>query len=414
MNYPKSKIFTWTLYDFAKTIFSMNVVSLNFPLMIRNNYNGADFALSVARSSAMVMVALSMPLAGVVADIYKRRMPLTILFTLVFCVATALLGRGGSIYMQLALFALALYGYNAANVFYDAILPQIAPPDKLGRISGYGIAFGYVGTLFGLSVVGFLAGPQNYTSAFLYTGAFVLIFSLPFFFTVKDANPLPLNGVWKTTIDSIKHLYVVYNDAKSLPGVLRFMLGRFFIVDALETIIFFMAIYIKEAEGFSDKTAVLGNLPEITVFLLIVTTFAVLGSLAWAFITDKFGPRNSLLGTVILWVITLICIIFISNKAIFYVLASLAGISLGGVWTTERPLLINLVADNKKMAEFFGLFALTGKMAAVVGPLIWGITVLVFEPLGVIKYRFAVGTVLIMMVTGLWILRKVPDARQST
>jgi UMF1 family MFS transporter len=152
-------------------------------------------------------------------------------------------------------------------------------------------------------------------------------------------------------------------------------------------------------------------LSEIYVFFLIVTVFTVLGSLVWGFVTEKFGPRNSLLGTVILWVITLLSIIFISNKLIFYILGSLAGISLGGVWTTERPLLINLVANNEKLAGFFGLFALTGRMAAVIGPVIWGVVVLVFGSWGPMKYRFAVGSVLIMMVTGLWILRKVPDAR---
>jgi UMF1 family MFS transporter len=155
----------------------------------------------------------------------------------------------------------------------------------------------------------------------------------------------------------------------------------------------------------------IGNLNEIMVFLLTVTVFTVFGSLIWGFVTERLGPRNALLGTVGLWILTLTGIIFTQNKAIYYILGSLAGISLGGVWTTERPLLINLVADNERLAGYFGLFALTGRMAAVIGPLIWGLTVLVFGSLGAVKYRFAVGSVLVMMVTGLIILRKVPDAR---
>ena len=413
MKYSKVNIFTWTLYDFANTIFSMNVVSLNFPLMIKNEYHGADLALSFARSSAMVLVALSMPLAGVLADKFRRRMPLTIIFTIICCATTIMLGKSGSIYLQLLLFVFALYSYQAALVFYDAVLPQIAAPGRIGRVSGYGVAMGYMGTIFGLLVVGWLAGPRGYSTVFTYTGILFLAFALPFFFTVRDENPLPMKGVRTSTIEAIKHLSVVYADAKSRPGILRFMLGRFFVVEALETIIFFMGIFINQAEGFSDSVAVLGNLSEIYVFFLVVTVFTVLGSLVWGFVTEKFGPRNALLATVVLWVITLISIIFISNKSIFYILGSLAGISLGGVWTTERPLLINLVADNEKLAEFFGLFALTGRMAAVVGPIIWGVVVLAFGSFGALKYRFAVGSVLIMMVTGLWILRKVPDARQS-
>jgi UMF1 family MFS transporter len=94
-----------------------------------------------------------------------------------------------------------------------------------------------------------------------------------------------------------------------------------------------------------------------------------------------------------------------------YLFGSLAGISLGGVWTVERPLLVNLVGDKERLAGYFGLFALSGRMAAVIGPVIWGLTVLIFSPLGALKYRFAVGSVLVMMLAGFFILRKVPDAR---
>jgi MFS transporter, UMF1 family len=411
MSFPKNKIFTWSLYDFANTIFSMNVVSLNFPLMIKNDYHGADLALSIARSSAMVLVALSMPLAGVLADKFRRRMPLTILFTIFCCAATVLLGKGGSIVIQLALFALAIYSYQAALVFYDAVLPQIAGPDRMGRVSGYGVALGYVGTIFGLIVVGTLAGPRAYSLSFTWTGVLFMLFAIPFFITVKDEAPLPLDGIGRMTIDSIKNMSTVYREIKARPGIMRFFVGRFFIIEALETVIFFMAIFLSEAVGFSDDKAVIGNLNEITVFLLTVTVFTVAGSLVWGFVTEKYGPRNSLLGTVALWVITLTGILFISSKPIFYFLGSLAGISLGGVWTTERPLLINLVHDNDKLAGYFGFFALTGRMAAVIGPIIWGVTVWAFSSMGAIKYRFAIGTVLIMMTTGLIILRRVPDAR---
>ena len=411
MKYSKTKIFTWSLYDFANTIFSMNVVSLNFPLFVKNDYNGADLSLSLARSSAMILVAISMPLAGVVADKYRRRMPLTIFFTILCCLATVLLGKGGNLIIQLALFAVAIYGYQAALVFYDAVLPQLAGPERIGRVSGYGVALGYVGTIFGLLVVGTLAGPREYSAAFTWTGVLFILFSLPFFFTVHDEIPLPLKGIWKSAIDSLKNLSHVYHDARSRPGLMRFFIARFFIVDALETIIFFMAIFLSEAVGFTDDKAVIGNLNEITVYLLIVTVFTVFGSLIWGFVAEKFGPRNSLIGTVVIWVMTLTGILFLSNKPIFYLLGSLAGISLGGVWTTERPLLINLVGNNERLAEFFGLFALTGRMAAVIGPIIWGLTVAGFAFLGPIKYRFAVGSVLLMMITGLIILRKVPDAR---
>jgi MFS transporter, UMF1 family len=411
MKVSNLKIFTWSLYDFANTIFSMMVVTLNFGLMVKIIYHGSELSLSLTRSSSMILVALSMPLAGVVADKYMRRMPLTIFFTILCCVTTIFIGKSSSLMVELILFGLALYCYQAALVFYDAVLPQLTTPDRIGRVSGYGVALGYVGTIFALLVVGSLAGPRAYSKTFTLTGILFFLFSIPFFLTVKDDAPKPLEGVWQMTWDSIKKMKDIYIDAKSREGILRFFIARFFIVDALETIIFFMAIFLTEAIGFKDNKAVVGNLSEIYVFLTVVTIFTVAGSLLWGFITEKFGPRNSLIGTVILWVITLSFMIFLSNKFVFYILGSLAGISLGGVWTTERPLLINLVNDNERLAGYFGIFALTGRMAAVIGPNIWSLTLIIFGPLGIIKYRFAVGSVLAMMITGLWILRKVPDAR---
>jgi UMF1 family MFS transporter len=411
MKFGKTRIFTWSLYDFANTIFSMNVVSLNFPLMIKNSYGGADIDLSLARSSAMVLVALTMPLAGTIADKFERRMLPAIGFTLLCCLATISLGRSDSMFINLMVFALAVYSYQGALVFYNAVLPQVAGPGKIGRVSGYGVALGYTGTIFGLIVVSSLVGPRCYSNAFTLTAVLFFIFALPFFITVRDESPKPLKNLMAVTGNSIKGIIGVLRDARARPGILRFLLGRFFVVEALETIIFFMAVFLKEAAGFSDEKLTLGNINEITVFLIVVTVFTAVGSLIWGFVTEKFGPRNSLLGTIVLWIVTLLGIIIFSHKGLFFLLGSLAGISLGGVWTTERPLLINLVGDNSKLAGYFGLFALSGRMAAVIGPIIWGMTVLAFDSLGAVKYRFAVGSILAMMIAGFLIMRKVPDAR---
>jgi len=411
MKSSKFRIFTWSLYDFANTIFSLNVVSLYFPIMIKSVYKGPDLALSVARSASMLMVAISMPLAGVAADRLRRRMPFTIFFTLVCCLATFLLGKHELMLMQLVLFAIAIYCYQAALVFYDAVLPQLTSPQQMGRVSGYGVALGYMGSIFSLAVIPLFARSTDYSQIFTWTAALFLVFAVPFFLTVRDQSPLPVQRIWKLAFESAKRISVILRDAKSSPGLLRLFVARFFIVEALETIIFFMGTFLYEAAGFSNVRTIVGNFDEIRVYFLVVTIFTAAGSLAWGFVTDRLGPRNSLIGAVVLWVVTLASLIFTANKGVYYVLGSLAGISLGGVWTTERPLLINLVSNNERLAEYFGFFALTGRMAAVIGPIIWGVTVWIFGPLGTIKYRFAVGSVLLMMITGLVILRKVPDAR---
>jgi len=411
MNYYKTKIFTWSLFDFADTIFSMVVVSLNFPLMIKGVFGGSDLQLSISRSSAMVLVALTMPLAGRIADKFGRRLPAVIVFTALCCLATASLGHSNSMLVNLVIFALAVYCYQSSLVFYNAVLPQISGPGRMGRVSGYGVALGYVGTIFGLVVVGSLTGPSCYADIFALAAILFFIFAIPFFVTVRDNSPRKINNLVEVTKESIRELARIYSEAKAHPGILRFLLGRFFVVEALETIIFFMAVFLKEGAGFSDSNMIFAGLTEIYMYLIIVTVFTAIGSLAWGFITEKSGPRNSLVAVVILWIVTLLSIILFKGKIILYVLGSLAGISLGGVWTAERPLLVNLVHDDTKLAGYFGLFALSGRMAAVIGPVIWGLTVLLFDSWGPRKYDFAIGSVLIMMIAGLVILRKVPDAR---
>lgn len=409
MKFYKTKVFAWSLYDFANTIFSMVVVSLNFPLMIKGIYGGSDLALSLSRSSAMILVALTMPLAGKIADRFGRRMPPAIIFTILCCLATMSLGRSDSIYANLAIFAFAVYFYQSSLVFYNAVLPQVAGSRKMGRVSGYGVALGYCGTIFGLLVIGSLVGAGCYTDIFALAAALFFLFSIPFFATVKDPRPAKIRGVTAIARETIRDLARVFDDARSRPGILRFLLARFFIVDALETIIFFMAVFLKEGAGFSDSMTVLGNLTEIWVYLIVVTVFTAIGSLMWGFVTERAGPRNSLIGVMLLWILTLSGIIIFKGKIILFFLGSLAGIALGGVWTCERPLLVKLVGDESKLAGYFGLFALSGRTAAVIGPAIWGIIVWLFDAWGPMKYDFAVGSVLLMMVTGLLILRKVPD-----
>jgi UMF1 family MFS transporter len=118
-----------------------------------------------------------------------------------------------------------------------------------------------------------------------------------------------------------------------------------------------------------------------------------------------------LLWAVGLWMVALGGIIAFSSKPLYFLWGSLAGIGLGGVWTTERPLIIDLIGNNEKLGEFFGLYALSGRLAAVIGPILWGLVILFGKPFGVFRYKIAVMVLFIMMVIGLIILRKVPDAR---
>ena len=404
MNKP---ILSWATYDFANTIFSMNIVSRYFPIMAITLLGATDLAIGVSRSAAMVLVAVTMPVLGAFADQFNnRRLPL-IIFTILCCGLTAILGLSNSLIVELVLFALAVYCYQSALTFYNALLTSVTTPQKIGYVSGLGVAFGYAGSITGLFIVAFLSAKTM--SPYIWTAILFLLFSLPVFIWVKDTGRND-----KTASDYKKGLIVSLKRASAIKGMTRFLVGRFFVVEAMETVILFMAVYLVKAADFKDTTSSGTGLDEVTLYLIVVTFFTVFGSYFWGILTNKFGPKKMLIWAVIMWLIALTGIVFSPGRFLFYVWGAIAGIGLGGVWTADRPLLINLVHDHNKLGEYFGLYALSGRLAAVVGPLIWGAIIYFTSSLGVLSYKLAVEALFIMMVVGLIILNKVPDVRSST
>jgi UMF1 family MFS transporter len=405
------RIFSWGVYDFANTIFSMNVVSLYFALWVVKDMGGTDLMVGVSRSVGMLFVALTLPLAGAIADRYRRRMPLVILFTLLCCTATAGLGLVSSLVLGLVLFGVSVYCYQAGLVFYNALLPEVAEGRNLGGISGFGVSLGYLGSIAGMLMVRpFVGYGENLTrqDAFLPSAVLFLLLSLPVFFLVRDSHPLPVKDLWGETKESWLKLKLALTRSELYPGVRRFLLGRFFIIDAMETIIGFMALYLVEVGSFTQEKPLLFGLDEVLSFFVISTTFAVVGACFWGLAVNRFGPKRTLLAVVLLWLATLLLAV-LSPKVGFWIVGPLAGVCIGGVWTSDRPLLIGLVKDQKVMAEFFGLYALSGRLAAVVGPLLWGVVVKLGEPIGPLNYRLAAASVFSMMLVGYLVLRKVPD-----
>ena len=402
------KVISWAGYDFANTIFSMNVVSRYFPVLVVTTLGGTDLAIGISRSIAMILVALTIPVLGALADQHgNRKLPLVI-FTLACCLFTAFLGQVNILIVELILFSLAIYCYQSALTFYNALLPAVSPPDKMGYVSGLGVSLGYLGSVTGLFIIAILS--VKLLSPYIWTSLLFFLFSIPLFIWVKDKKDVKAVAAVKSE-SYRKGLIISLKRASQIPGLIRFLLGRFFIVEAMETVILFMAIYLVRAVGFSDKPAGGLGLDEVTLYLITITFSTVIGSYVWGLLTQRFGPKKMLLWAVILWLIALTGIVFFPNKTLLYLWGALAGIGLGGVWTSDRPLLINLIDDPGKLGEFFGLYALSGRLAAVIGPLIWGLIIHFAEPLGTIKYKFAIEALFLMMVVGLIILRKVPDAK---
>jgi UMF1 family MFS transporter len=453
---PARERWSWALYDFANTIFSMNVATLYFAVWLVNDLGVSNTLDAVANAAASLLVVLSIPVLGALSDARRRRKPWVIGFTVLSCVALALVGYLGQtllpltgeavdtpavlppgwhasglpLFGVLAAFVVAMFAYQAAQPFYNAMLPELVPPSEQGRLSGLGTAIGYVGSIVGVLLVApFFNGvlPPGIrlsdgtmrvlrdifpftshggrVSAFLPTAVLFLLFSLPLFLFCRDHNPAPKGTPvnWRKAFHDVAQ---TLRDARRHPGTLRFIVASFLYQDAIGTIVGFMTLYAVKAVGF-DKGA------EITVFL-VLTIPSIFGSYVYGHLVDRFGPKRSLMATLLLWIVLLICMVIVPGKSAFWVVGFAIGLNFGGVPTAERPVLLGLVPDVEA-GRYFSLLLLSSRAAAVIGPLIWGLTVDGLEPrIGTgLAYRAAVLTVALMFVLAALALRGVPDRSRT-
>jgi UMF1 family MFS transporter len=395
-----SAILSWSFYDFANTIFSMNIISLYFPLWVTVDKGGEDILYSGALSLSMVMVALSMPLLGGLSDRMGRRMPLLIGLTLLSVFFTALIGACNHLILGLIFFVLANYGYHAALVPYDALLPQVSRGFSVGKVAGIGVALGYVGAIAGIVMVKPFVDEAGRASSFIPTAFLFLIFSLPCFFLVKEVKKKTSTILWRTMREEFTHIKETLSHTKKYPGLLPFLIANFLYCDAVNTVIAFMAVYAHQVAGFDD--AMIRNL------LIVSTFFAAIGSLIFGWCTDRWGAKRTLTVVLYLWIVTLVAAIASFSSLTFWLVGFLVGCALGGTWVSARALVLDL-SPPEKIGEIYGLYNMGGKFGFILGPLVWGFIVLVFEDLNTMKYRIAVGSLLLFLFGSLYLLKKVPD-----
>jgi UMF1 family MFS transporter len=443
---------SWALYDFANTIFSMNVATLYFSVWLIADLHASNTAYAVGNGVASLLVVLSVPVLGAISDARRRRKVWVVGFTIASCLACALIGVLGQKTLPLSgaeiatgvplpanwhptlgtfgwvivAFIVANYTYQAAQPFYNAMMPDLAPPEEQGRLSGIGTAVGYVGTIVGLvlvfpffsgaipllgalpsAVIGFLRTAVPFTShagrvsTFVPTAILFLLFSLPLFFFCRDHNPrkeaVPLN--LRAAFGDVAH---TLRDARQHPGALTFIFASFLYQDAIGTIVSFMAIYAVKAMGFARGS-------EITLFL-VLTIPAIFGSYAAGRLVDRYGARRTLLYTIVGWILLLLAMISVPTQAAFWGVGLLIGLIFGAVPTAERPLLLSLV-PNEEAGRYFSLMLLSSRAAAVAGPFIWSLTVDLLEPGqgSGLAYRAAVLTVVAMFALSLVLLARVPE-----
>jgi UMF1 family MFS transporter len=421
----KAKIFVWTLYDFANTSYSIIVVTFIFAVyfkeVIANSNPIGDLYWSLGVSISMFITAGISPVLGAIADYSAGKKRFLLFFSLLCIFSTALLyfTGPGTITAALLLFILANIGFESALVFYDAFLPEITVPKNYGRVSGYGFAMGYLGSLASLALIYPFIQKNLIKETLPLSALFFLVFALPIFLFLHDSRRKKNEGIsyFKVGFERVAFTLSHLREHKNLAV---FLLSFFFYIEGVNTVIFFAGNYAKTTLQFSMQS--------LMMFFLIVQSTAILGSVFFGILADSIGQKKTVIISLLIWIFTITLAFFTSStdsflnllfarqlniditvmqKYSFYLIGLLAGMVMGATQSTSRSLMSKLTPPERK-TEFFGFYSLFGKSSAILGPLVFGAVSYLTG-----QQKFAILTINVFFIVGLTIFSFVKEPESA-
>jgi UMF1 family MFS transporter len=390
---------SWVTYDLANTIFALGVVGLYFSDWLAAS-GQPDSALAAVQIGAAIVVIFLAPWAGARSDVTGTRVPTLVVTTVVAVTATAMLALGPAP-LTFGMLWLAIIGVNTGSVVYDALLVDVSTPETRGWVSGLGVGVGYVGSFIGLGIglVTLDVLGWSYGATFRTLAAAFLVFALPAFFFITERHgkanePLP------RVRDVVIRLAHSWRTASEYDGVVRFLVGRFFYTDAINTLIGgFLALFVIQELGLDREffTALMG----------VAIAAAVVGGLATGRFINRWGPLRVLRVVLVLWILALasgVAASITGQTDIAWVIGPLGGMALGATWASDRVVMTR-ISPPRHLGEFYGLYATVGRFATIVGPLVWAIVVDGLD----LGRNLAMGALGAFIVVAWWILRGVDD-----
>ncbi|WP_025770540.1 MFS transporter [Thioalkalivibrio sp. HK1] len=376
-------IFSWTLYDWANSVFATTVIAGFFPVFFKQYWNaGTEAVVSTARlgfitSLSGIIILVAAPLIGILADRRGERKRYLALFTLIGAGATMALwlvdkGQWGQ---AAAVYVVAATGFSGAIVLYDSLLPAVGSPENYHEVSSLGFSLGYIGggVLFALNVAttlkpeffGFSDSVEAVRFSFLLVGIWWLLFSLPLFRHVPEPPRNLRSGLIesdppKAKAGKKKYSYKEIFHHHRMAGL--FLLAYFFYIDAVHTIIR-MAVDYGLSIGLPSTSLI--------VALLITQFVGFPAALAFGWIAHRFGAKPALYTGLAVYTGVIVYARFMSSELEFYILAIMVGLVQGGVQSVSRSLFAHYIPLGRS-GEFFGYFNMMGRFAAIIGPALVG------------------------------------------
>jgi len=360
-------IIGWMLYDFANSAFTTIIVTVVYSVYFINNVVGGpagygEMLWGRAIGISMTLVAISAPIFGAVADFSRAKKRMLFINCYITVIFTALLYfvKPGDVFIGMLFFIIANFGFNSANVFYDAFLPEICQPEDIGKVSGFGWSLGYVGGLVSL-LVALVLVKINVRLVFPAVALHLFLFSLFTFFWLKEfRRPSQRSNYYRIAWQRVT--YSLKNIAK-LPQLLKYIISYFIYNDGITTVIVFASIY--GAERFGMTT------PQMITYFILAQFTSILGAAFFGWLTDKWNVKNSLSISLIIWIGVVIWAFFCSSASEYYFVGLVAGLAIGSSQANSRTML-SLLTPRDRQAEFFGFYTLTGRLSSIIGPILYG------------------------------------------
>lgn len=407
------------MYDFANSGYTTVVLTAVFNAYfvgvvaagMESSSRGAGtlyWAVTLAITNALVL--LSAPVLGAIADHRADKMRFLAVSTAGCVLFTALLATvgPGDIWLAMVLVVLSAFMFHTGENLIAAFLPEIAPQKDMGRISGYGWALGYFGGLLILGVClvyvswakahGHAAAQYVPVTMLITAGMFALAATPTFLWLPERAVASALSPRQGYVAAGFSRLRHTLQNVRHFQDLFRFLVSLAVYYCGIYIVIVMAAVYAQEVIGFGTV--------EILIFMLVINITAAIGAFAFGHIQDHLGSLRTLALTLAVWVVALVSAFFIESRLAFWLVGNLVGLALGSSQSAGRAL-VGQFSPPTRSAEFFGLWGLAGKIAAIVGILSYGsITYLSGG-----NHRLGLLSTTAFFVIGLLLLMTVNEAR---
>jgi MFS transporter, UMF1 family len=405
------QVISWALYDWANSVFATIVIAGFFPVIFKQYWaqdltsDQSTFWLGSANSFSSLIIVILAPLLGTIADCGGMRKRMLLTFMLLGVCATLFIYpvSAGQWWLVLIFYVMGILGFMGANIFYDAMLIDVSRQYHIDKVSGLGFGMGYLGGGILLAgcvylsqnpeMFGFVSTIDAVLFSFVITGFWWLLFSLPLALWVTESRP-----VYQNQRQSVKSIF--QETAKTFKTIFKdkririFLIAYWLYIDGVDTIIR-MAVDYGLALGFDSG--------DLIAALLITQFVGFPAAIIYSYIGDKVGVKTALIAGIVIYCFITLFGFYMESVEHFYFLAVMIGLVQGGVQALSRSFYARLIPE-KRAAEYFGVYNMMGKAAAIIGPLLMGSVALMTN-----NHRYSILSIIILFIAGLFMLLYVKD-----